>query len=367
MEVFPFVVTSGHFLGEDIVIAGTDITPNSQPTSQVKIIDFSGDEDSPSRRRHVVRGEASLRGECSAMELCGFPSLSKNFVAVAVNEHDKGFISVLEAQLNPNRGYQIAALQPFEKKADEGSNVTALAYYSYHAHLAAATEAGDIFVSDISDARELYRKRVDVAGIRSVRYTSAGIVAALGQSNSGQVLLWDPRTSTNGSGKMNFQCFGRPLVNSPRGFAVGDTDSYLTCLETHPTNEYEIYCGTSTGTIVMFDIRKSDSSNTGTVAEVDRCQNANRSEVTAMAFRGGGRSPYLLTGAVDGSVACVNYHEKLLNSSSVYGASDIGVAKSEGEVDIGLDQATSAITSIQFQPFTEKILVTSKLGEVNLA
>lgn len=37
-----------------------------------------------------------------------------------------------------------------------------------------------------------------------------------------------------------------------------------------------------------------------------------------------------------------------------------------GELDIGFDQGTSAITSLQTHPHTGQILVTSKLGEVNL-
>lgn len=37
-----------------------------------------------------------------------------------------------------------------------------------------------------------------------------------------------------------------------------------------------------------------------------------------------------------------------------------------GELDIGFDQGTSAITSLQTHPQTGQILVTSKLGEVNL-
>ena len=106
-------------------------------------------------------------------------------------------------------------------------------------------------ITDLASATDITRRRVDPAGALMVRYTPAGLVVSLGQSNSGQVLLWDPRTAapagSSSSGGGDVSCFQRPLVNSSRGLGVVDKDSYLTCLETHPSNEYELYCGTSTG------------------------------------------------------------------------------------------------------------------------
>jgi hypothetical protein len=85
METFPFTVTGGQFWGDDVVVAGTDVSRND-PTCQVKVLKFShthgGDYDYPSREdrdssknmpQSIVQGEASLIGSCSAMELCGMP------------------------------------------------------------------------------------------------------------------------------------------------------------------------------------------------------------------------------------------------------------------------------------------------------
>ena len=106
---------------------------------------------------------------------------------------------------------------------------------------------GDVVITDLGNASDITRRRVDHAGARQVRYTRAGVVVALGQSCAGQVLLWDPRTSSSSSTSAEVSCFQRPLVNGSRGLGVADKDSYLTCLETHPSNEHELYCGTSTG------------------------------------------------------------------------------------------------------------------------
>ena len=49
------------------------------PTCQVKIVDFSHNQNhldvdpTAGKQRNMVRGEASLRGRCSAMEVCGVP------------------------------------------------------------------------------------------------------------------------------------------------------------------------------------------------------------------------------------------------------------------------------------------------------
>lgn len=56
--------------------------------------------------------------------------------------------------------------------------------------------------------------------------------------------------------------------------------------------------------------------------------------VTALAFMGAGRSPPVLSGAVDGSVACVNYHERLHHTSSVFRQSGKQASKMEREADI---------------------------------
>lgn len=58
-----------------------------------------------------------------------------------------GFVSLLEVQSSNQVGYdqgmyQMAPVQAFEQKPDEESHFNSLAYYSYHAHLAAATETG---------------------------------------------------------------------------------------------------------------------------------------------------------------------------------------------------------------------------------
>ena len=169
----------------------------------------------------------------------------------------------------------------FEQKPDDASLFTSLAYFSTHSHLAAASEAGDCCISflvhiftslslyvvishmsyffvlmfipgdvvivDLATAKDITRNRVDHAGARAVQYTKSGLLVTLGQSNSGQLLLWDPRTSTTGTSRAEMECFQRPLVNSSRGLAMRDKDSYLTCLETHPSNEFEFYSGTSSG------------------------------------------------------------------------------------------------------------------------
>lgn len=140
--------------------------------------------------------------------------------------------------------------------------------------------AGDVVITDLASAADITRQKVDPSGARAVRYTPSGMVVSLGQSKAGQVLLWDPRTagSGSGSGDLNLLNFRRPLVDSAQGRGVSDKDSYLTCLETHPSNEYEFYCGTSTGSIVVWDVRKNDISESGTVVELERCQGSSGQE-----------------------------------------------------------------------------------------
>ena len=51
---------------------------------------------------------------------------------------------MLEVQPSPHQQdiYQISPVQCFEEKPEEESQFNSLAYYSYHSHLAAATETG---------------------------------------------------------------------------------------------------------------------------------------------------------------------------------------------------------------------------------
>lgn len=55
-----------------------------------------------------------------------------------------GFVSVLEVGVGLGGGlYSMTPLQSFERRPDEDSLVTSLAYFSHHTHLAAATEIGE--------------------------------------------------------------------------------------------------------------------------------------------------------------------------------------------------------------------------------
>lgn len=54
-----------------------------------------------------------------------------------------GSVSLLEVQSSPQHGlYQMSPVQCFEQRVGEQANITSLAYYSYHSHLAGATESG---------------------------------------------------------------------------------------------------------------------------------------------------------------------------------------------------------------------------------
>eukprot|EP00602_Paraphysomonas_sp_CaronLab_P010657 CAMPEP_0185037502 /NCGR_PEP_ID=MMETSP1103-20130426/32012_1 /TAXON_ID=36769 /ORGANISM="Paraphysomonas bandaiensis, Strain Caron Lab Isolate" /LENGTH=327 /DNA_ID=CAMNT_0027575501 /DNA_START=21 /DNA_END=1001 /DNA_ORIENTATION=- len=324
-------MTGGRFVGSDRVV----LSGSSNRSTPIELVSVESEFSSGNK--------IEIRGTCSAMEVGSVTRYSKSFVAVGTNIEGRGALSVVEIQsdgtdvwISPDDGfYQIT-----EK---EDSVYTSLAYYGQYSQLAASNECGDVIVRDLTSASEVVRFNAEFCGVDIVKYSNSGHILSLGPSNSAQLKVWDIRT-------------GSPAMVRSSTRPTESTVARLTSVLTSYVNDYDILCGTSAGRIVQWDTRRD-----GYISHEIHASNSSVTALCAHPFIEGA----VLSGASDGTVACMEF-DVLGGGRGRRRPGRDSVGKAVIEVNQRLLQEPSAITSIDADISSKKILVTSKLGRARV-
>lgn len=256
----PISLISGKFLGsrDRLVVAG------NSPSSNVGIQYAVQDEDS-GESYFQNKCELLFPGICTAMEICGVSRLAKSFIAIANTDHGcKGNSSIalidVETDIFEARMKHSQSLQSVSS-----SSYTSLSFYSDQEILAAATDSGLVILWDLYADKEIRRFTADSCGLTKLEFTRAGQLLTCGQSTSAQLHIWDVRTSLNSSSMSSIvpadlpssvrvspvRCYRHP---KPTVDTQLHPHVYYTSISSHSIYN-KIICGTSRGSIAIWDLR----------------------------------------------------------------------------------------------------------------
>lgn len=263
----PISLIDGKFLGsrDRMVFAGN--SPNSNVNIQYVI------QDEVSKESYFQnKCELFLSGTCTGMEICGVSRLAKSFLAIAnTDQNGSGDSSIalvdIETSLNEANMKHTHSLQSIS-----GSAYTSLSFYGDQEQLAGATDSGDIILWDLYTGKEIRRFCADQCGVNKIEFTKSGQLLTCGQSSTTQLHIWDIRTNLSGGSSLscnaiaqnekNVQVKASRALQHPSSSQISNQytnpsqyDSlYYTSLSSQSIYN-KIICGTSQGSIAIWDIR----------------------------------------------------------------------------------------------------------------
>jgi WD40 repeat protein len=234
----PYSLIGGRYLGNSsrILLAGS--LPNQ--SSRLDILNLN--ETANNFQTNMITSSCYLKGISTALEVFGHSSIGKSFAAVASHQNGNGLLSVYEIPSMKQEFREIS----HQTKAED-SIFTSITSHSNNNQLTACTEFGDVIVHDFS-GQEITRFNADYCGLNAIKYSPSGDLITLGLSSGGQLSLWDTRMSS--SSPSLIRCL-RPPPLSSSATAV----TYLTSVLSSHRNDYDMICGTSTGSIIQWDTR----------------------------------------------------------------------------------------------------------------
>jgi WD40 repeat protein len=245
----PYSLISGKYLGtaSRILLAGS--LPNQ--TSRLDLVNLSNiDAASPTNNyQSNLISSCSLKGICTATDVFGHSSLGKSFAAIATQQNGSGQLSIFEipSDSSHNGNGDLKFREIRQQFQIEDSIYTSITSHSNNNQLTACTEFGDVLIHDYS-GYEITRFNADYCGLNAIKYSNSGDLITLGMSSGGQLSLWDTRSSSQSAALV--RCLRPPISSSS-----SSTISYLTSVLTSHRNDYDLICGTSTGSIIQWDTR----------------------------------------------------------------------------------------------------------------
>ena len=149
------------------------------------------------------------------------------------------FSELIEQSASSETGYDILPRLSLDPIENESSNITSLCFSAPQGLLAAGFESGLITMYDIQSGSLLNSFQSDAAGINQVKFDRKGNLVSVGNSTS-QLKVWDLRSLTSIASRK-----------------YSESDYNLTALCPHSVND-TIYCGTSSGSVLCWDLRSHD-------------------------------------------------------------------------------------------------------------
>lgn len=225
----PYVLESGRMIqGKNcIALAGT----MSNNRTQVQVLDINNIGNSYT---------TTIRGVCSSMEICGISQSMKNFAAVASSAKMISSVFLFELDVLSNT-FCIGNGLEFQQDHDDNFAFTSLAFGGQL--LASGSERGDILLYDLYTASQSSKITANHSGINSLKFSRAGYLLSTSDSKRGHLQLWDCRSKS-------------PSIAKSINIPSRDLPISLTAVYPHVSNECEIFCGTSVGSIIQFDTRR---------------------------------------------------------------------------------------------------------------
>lgn len=145
------------------------------------------------------------------------------------------------------------------------SSYTSLSFYSDQEILAAATDSGLVILWDLYADKEIRRFTADSCGLTKLEFTRAGQLLTCGQSTSAQLHIWDVRTSLYSSSMSSLVPSDSPsnvrvsavkCYRHPKSSMETQSQPHLYYSSISSQSIYnKIICGTSRGSIAIWDLR----------------------------------------------------------------------------------------------------------------
>jgi WD40 repeat protein len=232
MIVVPYALQNAKTLSsKSMIIAAGTVSNNS---THVEVLDMTS--------KGKVITSISAIGKCCGMEICGIPRHSRTFVAFTTTISGNGSLHVYELH-NLIDDISIRENNEFSSISLDNTSFTSLAFNANTCHLAASTEMGDIIIRDLSTGNEINNFTANFCGINAIKYSRTGHLVSISDSSQGHVQLWDARSD-------------KSTLLSSYNYPVREYPLSLTSLCLHPSNDFDIFCGTSIGSIIQFDSRR---------------------------------------------------------------------------------------------------------------
>ena len=234
--------------------------------------------------------ELAFKG-CSvtAAEICGSSQTGKSYLAVATlpaNVHSFESTNSSSSSHNQNTSRCAAVRLVDIEAAVDGANLkeaitlqhsshdttsstlTSLSFYGDQEILAAANDAGDVILWDLSSGKEIRRFCGDASGITKVEFNRSGQLLTCGWTTSNQLSLWDIRCSVRrGVNVPSVASVKRVRAlqhhhedgeqhtgSSSNTFWMPPAPLFYTSVSSQSLYN-KVLCGTSQGSVAIWDLR----------------------------------------------------------------------------------------------------------------
>ena len=149
------------------------------------------------------------------------------------------------------------------------SSFTSIAFNKKNSSmLAASNDLGEVIVWNLSKGEQLHRFTADACGINKIKFVG-GQLLTVGKSTNSQLRLWDLRHAPPVVKNYNYLpllSLIHPFSSNPYHATNVELDNqkklekgsdHYTCISSDLHEQQKIICGTSSGSIAVWDLRKS--------------------------------------------------------------------------------------------------------------
>ena len=179
----------------------------------------------------------------------GLAGSAKHFIAISTRCSITAYLHFVDTSVTANASDELSSQLIDEERGPTSLAYKSLTFDNYSGQLACTNDAGIIKLFDISSNKMLSSFSGDSSGLESVKFSSSGLLFSIGRSVRGQVQVWDTRRSPNRSEATKVGSLRVP------GEYLNGNASRLSCVLPHTTQEHILFCGTSSGSILQYDLR----------------------------------------------------------------------------------------------------------------
>lgn len=154
-------------------------------------------------------------------------------------------------------------------KSSPSSSFTSLAFNDDNntSILAASNESGEVIIWDLNTGKQRSRFTADACGVNKIKFVG-GQLLSVGKSRNSQLRLWDLRQAPPAVQNHSYQpqlslihplssnSYQQTIVSLDNQKALKKGSDTYTCISSDLYTQQKIICGTSSGSVAIWDVRK---------------------------------------------------------------------------------------------------------------